>query len=212
MNGRAVAFVVFGGMIATGIYLMVARGQTGSFNLKNFSGQSGKVVVTFGDALTLPQELQSASTFSSYLANIEELDFKDATLAGETSSGALERIEEVTSLNPNYVLVTLGSEDLKSQIELRETLDNLSKIFVSLQENGAAVVYLSVVPPMVGDNWSMAIKDVVKIHGVLWVDDIMADLWNKPEFLLGDSLPNEKGHEMIATRVREVLVKNTDLF
>jgi lysophospholipase L1-like esterase len=212
MKAKAVVLAVFGGMIIAGVYLMIVRGQEGSSNLKNFSGQTGKVVIAFGDGLISAQETQNVPTYSSYLAKLNGLEFFDMTVAGETSTNALDRIDSVTTLKPNYVLVTLGTEDLKRQIDLKETLDNLSKIFMGLQANGAAVLYLSVVPPMVGDNWAMAIKDVVKTHGVLWVDDVMAEVWNKPELLLDGSLPNEKGHEMIAARVKEVLVKSTDLY
>jgi lysophospholipase L1-like esterase len=212
MKSKAVVLAVFGGMILAGVYLMIVRGQEGSSNLKNFSGQTGKVVIAFGDGLVSEQEPRNVATFPSYLAKLNGLEFSDLTMPGEITAKALERIGSVTALKPNYVLVTLGTEDLKRQIDLKDTLDNLSKIFTGLQTSGAAVLYLSVVPPMVGDNWAMAIKDVVKTHGVLWVDDVMADVWNKPELLIDGSLPNEKGHEMIAARVKEVLVKSTELY
>ena len=190
------------GLLAATAYIFTGQGKKQESNLTNFSTQNGKVIAVFGDALNT---IEGAETYPSHLAKITGLDVRNLTRAGDTTKTALERISSVTDMKPNYVLVTLGAQDLKNQIDLKETLDNLTKVFAALQASGSAVVYLSVVPPLVGDNWAMAIKDVVRIQGVLWVDDIMADVWTKPE-LMNDALsPNEKGHEVIAARLKNVV-------
>ncbi len=210
MNSKTTALIVISAVVLVGIYFTMFGSKEGS-SLTNFSSQNGKVVVAFGDSLSR-QDGQSVLTFPNYLSKLTNSDVQDLTVAGETTVSAIARLETATALNPNYVLVTLGTEDLNKQIDLKETIDNLATIFSSLQATGAAVVYLSVVPPMVGDNWEMAVKDVVKAHGVLWVDDIMVDVWDKPELLNEILLPNDKGHEVIAARIQDVLAKHTDLY
>ncbi len=210
MNSKTTALIMISAVVLVGIYFTMFGSKEGS-SLTNFSSQNGKVVVAFGDSLSR-QDGQSVLTFPNYLSKLTNSDVQDLTVAGETTVSAIARLETATALNPNYVLLTLGTEDLNKQIDLKETIDNLATIFSSLQATGAAVVYLSVVPPMVGDNWEMAVKDVVKAHGVLWVDDIMVDVWDKPELLNEILLPNDKGHEVIAARIQDVLAKHTDLY
>jgi lysophospholipase L1-like esterase len=202
MKDKLLVIISLCGLLAAAAYLLTGQGGKQGSDLTNFSAQNGKVIVVFGDALNAEQGIE---TYPSHLAKITGLDVRNMTLAGETTNTALERINAVTEIKPNYVLVTLGAQDLKNQIDLKETLDNLTKVFTTLQANGSAVVYLSVVPPLVGDNWAMAIKDVVRTQGVLWVDDIMAGVWTKPELMSDASNPNAKGHEVIAARLKNVV-------
>jgi lysophospholipase L1-like esterase len=202
MKDKLLVIISICGLLGAATYLLTGQGTKQESSLTNFSAQNGKVIVVFGDALNA---VEGTETYPNHLAKITGLDVRNMTLAGDTTKTALERIKAVTEIKPNYVLVTLGAQDLKNQVDLKETLDNLTKVFTTFQANGSAVVYLSVVPPLVGDNWAMAIKDVVRAHGVLWVDDIMAEVWSKPE-LMNDALnPNEKGHEVIAARLKNVV-------
>lgn len=202
MKDKLLILTAFCGLLIAVAYLLTGQGNKQESDLTNFSTQNGKVIVVFGDALSA---VQGTETYPTRLAKMSGQDVRNMTLSGDTTKTALERINSVTEMKPNYVLVTLGAQDLKNQIDLKETLDNLTKIFTTLQASGAAVVYLSVVPPLVGDNWAMAIKDVVRSQGVLWVDDIMADVWTKPELMSDASSPNEKGHEVIAARLKNVV-------
>jgi acyl-CoA thioesterase-1 len=202
MKDKLLVIAALCGLLVAGAYLLSGRSSKQESNLTNFSTQDGKVIVVFGDALNA---VEGTETYPTYLAKITGLDVRNMTLAGDTTKTSLERINAVTEMKPNYVLVTLGAEDLKNQIDLKETLDNLTKVFTTLQASGAAVVYLSVIPPLVGDNWAMAIEGVVRSQGVLWVDDIMADVWTKPELMSDDSSPNAKGHEVIAARLKNVV-------
>ncbi len=202
MKDKLLVIIALCGLLAAAAYMLTSQSSKQESNLTNFSAQNGKVIVVFGDALNA---VEGSETYPNHLAKITGLDVRNLTLAGDSTKTALERINSVIEMKPNYVLVTLGAQDLKNQIDLKETLDNLTKVFTTLQANGSAVVYLSVVPPLVGDNWAMAIKDVVRAQGVLWVDDIMAEVWSKPELMADAMSPNEKGHEVIAARLKNVV-------
>lgn len=180
--------------------------------LINFDTPTGNKVVAFGDSLTAGHGASSAAgSYPAQLGARMGLEIVNLGQNGETTTSARVRLAEVKAQNPDFVLITLGGNDLRQRLDLSETVSNLEAIFRELQETGAGVVYLSINPPMVGDNWIMAIRDVVRSSGVLWVDDVMQDLWGNEEFMADAFHPNDKGYAKIAERVQEALKQTTTL-
>lgn len=174
--------------------------------LTNFPDFKGKKIVAFGDSLTFGYGASDPQF--SYPARLTKLLGEEVINLGEngdTTVSALKRIDQVLAVNPGLVLITLGGNDLRQSLDLAETINSLEAIFRKLQENGIAVAYLSIKPPLVGDNWSMAIKDVVRSSKVLWIEDILADLWGNPEFMSDSAHPNDKGYDKVAARVYDAL-------
>jgi lysophospholipase L1-like esterase len=179
--------------------------------LINFDSPDGKKVVAFGDSLTAGYGATAGTgSYPAQLAALMGLEIVNLGKDGETTSSAKARLAEVKAQNPDFVLVTLGGNDLRQRMDLAETISNLESIFRELQDMGAGVVYLSVNPPLVGDNWSMAIEGVARASGVLWVDDVMKDLWGNAELMSDAVHPNDKGYGLIAGRVHEALRQTVD--
>lgn len=173
--------------------------------LTNFK-QNGAKVVAFGDSLTAGFGASDPSlTYPAKLSALMGVEVINLGHNGDTTAAALRRVRDVIDLKPNYVLITLGGNDLRQQVDLATTLANLERLFSDLQQAGIAVVYVSINPPLIGDNWIMAIRDVVRSKGVLWVDDVMKDLWGDSTMMSDAVHPNDRGYEIMAARIHESL-------
>jgi lysophospholipase L1-like esterase len=197
---------IFSAIVLAGLGYYFWQPQN-SWEIVNEDVQISKIVA-FGDSLTAGVGATLENSYPGQLAKILGRDIENAGRSGDTTASALARLKkDVLSKNPDLVLVTLGGNDLKNRVELGESMERLEKIFQDIQSTGAAVVYLSIDPPLVGDNWLLSVKDVCKRNGVLWVDRIMQGLWDNGD-LMSDSIhPNAKGYGLIAVKVGERIRK-----
>lgn len=71
------------------------------------------------------------------------LNFRTAAVAGSTCRGVMARLEEIVApLRPDWVFLTLGSNDAVQQIPLAEFEGSLSRYAVRLAEWGGQLVIL----------------------------------------------------------------------
>lgn len=127
--------------------------------------QTGRSVVAFGDA--------NAFALANSLGHQELINHTtEAMTALESTAAAKERAAAVAELGANIVVVSIGAGDLASKTPLEETLANLEATFKTLQSKGSLVAFVPpAIPPGVGDNYFMALEDVCRRNGVLWVAD-----------------------------------------
>lgn len=195
------------GLVAVG-YISFQFLHSYEQRLTNFK-QDGSKIVAFGDSLTAGFGASDpANTYPAKLAALFAKDVINLGRNGETTASALRRVQEVLNQKPNYVLITLGGNDLRQRVDLGQTLANLERLFTELQQAGIAVAYVSINPPLVGDNWSMAIRDVVRSNGVLWIDDVMKGLWGDSALMADAVHPNDSGYEIMATRIHQSLKRH----
>ncbi|MCX6117365.1 MAG: GDSL-type esterase/lipase family protein [Proteobacteria bacterium] len=186
-------------------------GSNSASSLINIDTSSWKKGVAFGDSLTAGQGAKSQN--GTYPAQLELLTgFKIVNLGknGDTTSSAKKRLSMVLAEKPDFVIITLGGNDLRQKIRTNETVQNLEFIFREIQSVGAGVVYLSINPPMVSSEWNAELKRVVHANGVLWVDDVMKDLWTNSDLMSDVIHPNEKGYAIIAERAYQGLQQVVD--
>lgn len=121
--------------------------------------QSGRVVVLFGDA---------EPALSEALGKELAVQVRHEATPGTTTAVAAGGIDYVLALKPNYLVVRLGLADLAAQTALQDTMKNLETVFTKAKASGALVAYvMEPVPPGVGDNWEMALRDLARQHGAL---------------------------------------------
>ncbi len=120
--------------------------------------QDGQVIVAFGDG--------HAEKLGNEIAGRKVINLGRS---GDTSVAAVSRVAELAAAKPNYVLVALGSEDLEQRMTLDETLGALETVITKAQDAGALVIYLPIEPPPgTGDNWLMAIRDLVRSKSAVY--------------------------------------------
>jgi acyl-CoA thioesterase-1 len=125
-----------------------------------------RVVVAFGDSLTAglgvaagqtyPAQLQEKLLLAGYRYRVV-----NAGVSGETTAGALRRVDWVLKSKPEIVILELGANDGLRGLDLKETRANLSEIIQRLLAGGAKVVLAGMkLPPNYGPAYTGAFQSV----------------------------------------------------
>lgn len=162
--------------------------------------QQVKELVVFGDSLASGYGVNKGEGFADLLAESIGARLVNLGQNGATTASALKKIATVVKIKPSLVVISLGGNDLLHRFELRKTLNNLQKIFEQLHQAGAMVAFVGMNPPLVGDNWQLAIADLCERTGVLYIPETMAGLWGT-ENMLDQIHPNKAGHAIMAERI-----------
>ena len=107
---------------------------------------AGPVIVAMGDSLTAGYGLDETEAYPAVLearlrAEGHLWRVVNAGISGETSSGALSRVDWILSrLKPDLVILVTGANDGMRGIDPRLFRDNLSALVQRLQQGGAVVV------------------------------------------------------------------------
>jgi acyl-CoA thioesterase-1 len=107
--------------------------------------RQGLLIVAMGDSLT---EGMGVDPIEAYPAQLErklraagyEVTVANAGVSGETSSGALSRVDWVLRQQPDIVILATGGNDGLRGIEPSVTAENIDQIVQKVQASGAVVV------------------------------------------------------------------------
>jgi len=163
-------------------------------------------IVCFGDSLTRGQGAEPEESYPAVLARLLGRDVLNRGRDGETSKRALERLDEdVLSLSPSIVIITLGGNDMLQRLPIADTVGSLRKIFERTLAVHAMVVFLAVHPPFINDERMNKVKDLCREIGVLYVDSVMDGMWRNRKVMSDDIHPNAAGYRLMAERVRDAV-------
>jgi acyl-CoA thioesterase-1 len=109
------------------------------------AARTGLLIVAMGDSLTEGLGVDPADAYPAQLERKLRAGGYDATVvnagvSGETSSGALSRVEWVLRQQPNVVILATGGNDGLRGIDPSVTEDNIDQIVQKIQASGAVVV------------------------------------------------------------------------
>ncbi len=107
--------------------------------------QEGLLIVAMGDSLTAGLGVESADAYPTQLERKLQADgyavtVVNAGVSGETSSGALSRVDWVLRQEPDIVILATGGNDGLRGVEPSVTAANIDKIVQKVQASGAVVV------------------------------------------------------------------------
>jgi acyl-CoA thioesterase I len=92
----------------------------------------GGPIVCFGDSLTRGHGAEPEESYPAVLARLLGRDVLNRGRDGETSESALERLDEdVLSLSPSTVIITLGGNDMLRRLPIADTVGSLRKTSTS---------------------------------------------------------------------------------
>lgn len=102
-------------------------------------------IVAFGDSLTEGLGVERKDAYPSQLEmRLAELGYEvrvfNSGYSGETTTGALNRVDWVLSLNPDIVILTTGANDAMRGIDLSITKSNIANIIEKFQSNNVTVI------------------------------------------------------------------------
>lgn len=177
-------------------------------------------ILCLGDSLTAGYGLSEDQAFPALLeARLREAGLAwrviNAGISGETSSGALSRLDWVLTLDPDIVLVATGANDGLRGVDPDLTRRNLEAIVARLQSEGRVVVLAGMkMVRNLGLPFTQAFEAiypaVAASHGVILVPFLLEGVAGRPALNLADGIhPNAEGHrrmtELLLPFVREAI-------
>lgn len=164
-------------------------------------------IVVFGDSLA---KGYGANDPQSKLDACLNRHFKGYTTTiyaalGATTTDALKWVDGLLQQNPKAVVISLGGNDVLQfgveRIPTQTTFDNLRVIYRELVSRGIMVIHLGLNPPLFYARRLGQIKTVAESEGVLFVPDILDNMWTDPRYMSDMIHPNDAGYQIVCQRV-----------
>ena len=163
------------------------------------------VVVAFGGSLTEGMGASSDNDFISLLGKRTEVPIINKGVGGDTTELALARIDDITSLKPDIVLVLLGGNDYLQQVPKPTTVRNLEEIITLLQKNGSQIILVGISTS--NNNFDSEFKRISETYGTFYVPNIFDGIITNPDLMSDAVHPNNNGYKIIADRIYPKLVE-----
>jgi acyl-CoA thioesterase-1 len=175
-------------------------------------------IVAFGNSLTEGLGVTPDQAYPAYLERklISEgypYQVINAGVGGETSSGALSRIDWILNLKPDIVILETGGNDGLRGIEPALTKENISQLVGRFQESDIEVVLAGLqIVQNLGQEYTTAFKEiypaVAEEHGVILVPFFLERVAGEPELNQADGIhPTPAGYEIIAETVYPYVIE-----
>ena len=195
-------------LLAAAAFLLAACGSEPQESALPF----GSKVLALGDSLTAGVGVTPEQAWPALLASRTGWEVVNGGVSGDKSSDALERLPALLEEHqPALVLVTLGGNDMLRHVPEPETVANLGRMLVLVQEHGAKAVLLATPKPSVAgavfQNLSPPefYRQVADEHRVPLIEGAIPEVLSDPQ-LKGDPLhPNAEGHALLSGKIFEAL-------
>ena len=174
--------------------------------------KGGRLRVLFvGTSLTAGLGLDPDSAFPARIGRLAEaigfrIDVQNAGLSGETSAGALRRVDWLLTQPADVVILETGANDGLRGLKVDSTRQNLEAIIKKVREDKPmARVFLVQMeaPPNMGAAYTEAFHamypEVAKVTKVRLLPFLLQDVAGKAELNQPDGIhPNDKGEAIVA--------------
>ncbi len=171
-----------------------------------------RVILALGDSLTAGYGLTQQDSFPARLqaalrAAGVDARVVNAGVSGDTSAGALRRVDWLMAQKPDLVIVEFGGNDGLRGLDPAETLRNLEGVIVKVRRHGARVLLAGMLaPPNLGRDYGAAFNavfpELAKRHKVDFYPFFLDGVAAKPALNLADGIhPNAKGVSVIVERI-----------
>ncbi len=170
------------------------------------------VILALGDSLTAGYGLELQDSFPARLQTaLHAAGIKarvvNAGVSGDTSAGALRRVDWLMTQKPDLVIVEFGGNDGLRGLDPAETKRNLEAVIIRIRQRGARVLLAGMLaPPNLGRDYGAAFNAVfpqlAKRHKVEFYPFFLDGVAAKPALNLADGIhPNAKGVSVIVERI-----------
>ncbi len=188
------------------------------------SGSFEGTIVAMGDSLTEGLGVADLHTYPAQLESrlmADGYDFQviNAGVSGETSSGALSRINWVIStLKPDIVILETGANDGLRGIDPNILFRNLDQMVAILKENKIKVVLAGMqMLPSLGPEYTQAFMriypPIAKKHDIILIPFFLEGVAGNPQFNQADQLhPTENGYRRILDTIYPYIIRSIERY
>lgn len=195
-------WIVLAILCAAGLLLLFLRGTK---DYRNFPPTANGPWVAFGDSLTAGFGASEGNNYPALLGRRLGVTIQNLGKGGETTTDALNRVEQVANLRPHVVLLCFGGNDSLSQESRTQTFANLGQIIDRLHQEGSFVVLIGIRTASLRDYNEKHFARLAKEKRVLYVPDMLRGLVFKPVYMSDAIHPNDAGYQQIAERLEKKL-------
>ena len=182
------------------------------------AGDDRDVIVFLGTSLTAGLGVDPAEAYPALIqAKLDsaELPYRtqNAGISGETSAGALERLDWVLQQPMEVMVVETGANDGLRGLPVEALRANLDSILTRVERHDSTIRLVVVgmeAPPNMGARYTSAFRavypEMAEKHGALLVPFLLEGVGGVDSLNTADGKhPNAKGHRVIAETVWETL-------
>lgn len=176
------------------------------------------VIVAMGNSLTAGYGISESEAYPALLQKQLAADgfayrVVNAGISGETSSGALSRVQWILTLKPDIVILETGANDGFRGIDPALVEKNIDETVRILQDSGATVVLAGMqIVRNLGKEYTDAFNAiyprVAQKHGVILIPFFLEGVAGEPGLNQADTIhPTARGYEIITKTVYPYIVK-----
>ena len=198
-----------------------ARGavkDSGAGAVRPASASTRPTLLFIGTSLTAGLGLDPDSAFPALIGRKADsagvkVDVVNAGLSGETSAGALRRVDWLLTGPGDVIVLETGANDGLRGLDVDSTRANIDAILGKIQAaKPAATIFLAqmAAPPNMGQSYFTGFvrmfPDLAAKHKVTLIPFVLDGVAGKQELNQGDGIhPNDKGERIVAANVWRVV-------
>ncbi len=162
-------------------------------------------ILFFGDSLVEGVGASQGKDMPSQLSLALKEPMLNYGVAGDTTEGALLRIDQAVAENPRLAIVLLGGNDFLRKIPREQTAANLEEIITKFQARGAIVLLLGVRSGIIGGGSDDFYEAIAIKTGAAYEEDVLKGVFGN-QSLMSDAIhPNDAGYTKIVERLLPVI-------
>ena len=170
--------------------------------------ENAPLIVAFGDSLTAGLGVASHQTYPAQLQNkISHAGFSHRVvnmgMNGETTAGALRRLDHIMALQPSIVILEFGANDGLRGLAVDQTQANLAQIIERFRARDIMVVLTGMrLPPNYGPAYTQAFSQIfptlAQTYHTPFMPFFLQDVATKPALNQPDGIhPTATGYSII---------------
>jgi lysophospholipase L1-like esterase len=171
----------------------------------NFPPSANGPWVAFGDSLTEGYGASEGRSYPALLSQRLGVEIVNAGRSGDTTSSALQRLDEVARLQPRVVLLCLGGNDALNRDPQSSMISNLGAIIDRFHQEGSFVVLIGIRSASLRDQNQKHFRELARDKRVFYVPDMLKGVVFKPVYMSDAIHPNDAGYERIVDRMEQAL-------
>lgn len=184
--------------------------------------ENAPIIVAFGDSLTVGLGVASHQTYPAQLQkklNQAGVNYRVVNMGvnGETTAGALRRLDRIMTLQPTVVILEFGANDGLRGLAIEQIQANIAHIIERFQTQDIMVVLTGMrLPPNYGPSYTQAFANIfpalAKTYHIPFLPFFLQDVATKPALNQPDGMhPTATGYSIIVDNLWPILFPILDI-
>lgn len=167
---------------------------------------SDTVVMTFGDSLTSGHGASDEESYPAILQDLLGCEVVNAGISGQDTNQGLRRFpDELETHHPDLVILCMGGNDMLRKQPDAQTQSNLKEMIELSRASGADVVLVGVPKPGLLLKVPGFYEALAAEYALPFDDSLLTHILSKNALKSDHIHPNEKGYQLMAERIYELI-------